>query len=40
MTLEESIVVIETLLDVVINCLIMIYGAAILYKVVKMFTTF
>ncbi len=40
MTLEESVILLELLLDRVLECLIMIYSVAIIYKVVKMFTTF
>ena len=40
MTFKESVVVLEALVDNLLSCLIMIYGAAILFKVVKLFTTF
>jgi hypothetical protein len=37
MTLEQSVKVLSHLLDVVINCLLLIYGVVLIDKVVKLF---
>ena len=40
MTLEESTTVLNLLISVFTNSLILIYGVASIYKVVKLFVTF
>ncbi len=40
MSIEESIIILNKLVEVVISSLITIYGVASIFKVVKLFLTF